>query len=467
MGKWSPLVAVCVGAFMLLVDVTIVTVALPDMARDLQASFTGLQWVLDAYALALAALVLGAGSLADQIGRRRVYLAGLVLFAIASLACGVAPNAGVLIASRALQGIGGAAMLATTMALLNVTYHGKDRAIALGIWGSVIGAAAAAGPVLGGVLTEYLGWRAIFLVNLPISVIAIWMTLRAIQESSNPHARGVDLLGVLSFTVAAGAITYGLILAGEDGWGAAGTLGWLAGGVAAVIVFVLIELRSDHAMLDLRLFRNPAFSITLLSSAAFSFAAFAYSPFASIWLQNELHMQPVGAGLALLPMSVAAFLVSGTIGRYLHSIPSRFTIGLGMVVIGVGALLLHTGSSWVAILPGLAVAGIGVGVVGQALPGAMMATVPHNRAGMASGALNTFRQLGFALGVAVLGTVLRKGGSFTEGLDESYVVAGIVGVAVGVVVLLTRFRQRSRAGEDPAGAGGADRPAAAPTPAEA
>jgi EmrB/QacA subfamily drug resistance transporter len=436
MKKWEPLVAVCLGAFMLLVDVTIVTVALPEIAKDLGATFTGLQWVLDGYALALAALVLGAGALADHGGRRRIYVGGLVVFAAASLACGLAPSAGVMVAARVVQGIGGAAMLATTMALLNVTYHGKDRAVALGIWGAVTGLAAAAGPVLGGLFTEYLDWRAIFLVNLPISVVAVWLTLRVVAESSNPHAEGVDVPGVVAFTAAVGAITYGLIRAGEVGWTATGTLVWLAGGVLALALFAVIELRSRHPMLDLALLREPTFTTILVASAALSFAAFAYTPFTSIWLQSVLGMTPVGAGLALLPMSVAAFLVAGTVGRRLHSVPARLTIGLGLVVIGVGALLLHSGASWVAILPGFAVTGIGVGVVAQALPGAMMATVPFNRAGMASGALNTFRQLGFALGVAVLGAVVRGGTGFESGLESSYVVAGVTGIVVGVVALL-------------------------------
>lgn len=447
MGKWSPLVAVCLGAFMLLVDITIVTVALPGMAHDLNASFTGLQWVLDAYALALAALVLGAGSVADHLGRRKVYLIGLVVFAVASLACGLAPNAGILIVGRAVQGIGGAAMLATTMALINVTYHGKDRAVALGMWGAVIGIAASAGPVLGGLFTEYVHWRGVFLVNLPISVIALWMTMRAIGESKNPHASGVDVPGVVAFTASAGAITYGLTKAGEDGWGDAGTLAWLIGGLVALVVFVVIELRSDHAMLDLKLFRRPAFTVILLSAVAMSFAAFSYSPFMSIWLQNVLKMKPLAAGLVMLPMSIAAFLVASTVGRHVHSVAARLTVGIGLILVGVGALLLHTGSSWVVVLPGLAVAGLGVGVTGQALPGAMMATVPPQRAGMGSGALNTFRQLGFALGVAVLGTVVRGGTSFADGLDESYVVAGVSGIAVGLVAML--FLRSGKPAESP------------------
>ncbi|MBP2322530.1 EmrB/QacA subfamily drug resistance transporter [Kibdelosporangium banguiense] len=448
MGKWSPLIAVCLGGFVLLVDVTIVTVALPEMARSLSASFTGLQWVIDAYALALAALVLASGSLADHIGRRKTYIGGLVVFAGASLACGLAESTEVLVISRAVQGIGGAAMLATTMALVNLTYHGKDRSVALAIWGAVSGAAAAAGPVLGGVLTEYLGWRWIFLVNIPIAVIAVWMTLRVVAESSNPSAKGVDIPGVVTFTAGAAALTYGLMQAGDHGWGSARTLGWIGGGVLAWVIFAVIEARSTNAMLDLALFRKPSFSVTLLAALAFTFAAFAYTPFMSVWLQQQLGMKPLNAGLAMIPMSLTAFVIAGVAGRFMHSVPFRYTIGLGMLVVGAGALLLKTGDSWTVILPGLVVVGVGVAVTAQALPGAIMASVPLYRAGMASGALNTFRQLGMALGVAVLGTVVSHGQTFDKGLDTSYVVAGISGVAVGLIALML-LKASGDAGHDP------------------
>jgi EmrB/QacA subfamily drug resistance transporter len=449
MGKWSPLVAVCLGGFVLLVDVTIVTVALPDMTRTLQASFAGLQWVIDAYALALAALVLASGALADYVGRRRTYIGGLAIFAIASLACGLAQSTEMLVVSRAVQGIGGAAMLATTLAIVNVIYHGKDRAVALGIWGAVAGAAAAVGPVLGGVLTEYLSWRSIFLVNLPIAAIAIWLTLRVVTESKNEHARGVDIPGVLTFTAGAAALTYGLMQAGEYGWDSARTLGWLAGGLVALVLFVVIQSRGSNPMLDLNMFRTPTFSVVLLSAMAFNFAAFAFFPFVSIWLQQQLALKPVAAGLALLPLSVVAFVVAGSVGRHLHSVPFRFPIGVGLILIGAGGLLLTTGDSWTAILPGQLVSGIGVAITGQALPGAIMATVPLQRAGMASGALNAFRQLGMALGVAVLGTVVSHGESFTSGLESAYLVAGISGVAVGVIALLLVRARSADPGHDP------------------
>nr|WP_042198927.1 MFS transporter [Kibdelosporangium sp. MJ126-NF4]CEL23624.1 Putative integral membrane efflux protein [Kibdelosporangium sp. MJ126-NF4]CTQ93161.1 Putative integral membrane efflux protein [Kibdelosporangium sp. MJ126-NF4] len=435
MGKWSPLVAACLGGFVLLVDVTIVLVALPATANSLNASLTGMQWVVDAYALALSAFVLGSGALADQIGRKRTYLGGLAVFGIASLACGLAPTVGVLVVARAAQGIGGAAMLATTMAIINVTYHGRDRGIALGIWGAVAGAASAAGPVLGGLLTEFLGWRWTFLINIPIGIAAIWLTSKVVTESTNPHARGVDIPGVVTFTAAAGAITYGLMEAGEHGWGSARTLGWLGAGLVLLIGFVVVQSRSGKALLDLKLFRQPSFPVILLAAMAFSFAAFGYLPFLSVWLQQRLGLGPLEAGLVLLPSSVAAFLVAGTIGRFLHQVPFRYTISLGMAITSVGAFLLTTGDSWAVTLPGLAATGVGVAVTSQALPGAIMATVPQHRAGMASGALNTFRQLGFALGVALLGTVVSHAETFEGGLESSYVVAGSVGLVVAVVAL--------------------------------
>ncbi|CAM3988831.1 MFS transporter [Kibdelosporangium persicum] len=441
MGKWSPLVAVCLGGFILLVDVTIVTIALPDMARTLDASLNGLQWVIDAYALALAALVLASGSLADQIGRKRTYLGSLVVFGLASLACGLAPTTGILVVSRAVQGIGGAAMLATTLAIVNVTYHGRDRGIALGVWGAVAGAASATGPVVGGLLTEFLGWRWIFLINIPVAVVAIWLTAKVVSESRNPHARGVDVPGVVTFTAGTAAITFGLMEAGQHAWASARVLGWIGAGVVILIGFAVLQARSSNAMLDLGLFRQWSFPVVLLAAMAFSFAAFAYMPFLSVWLQQRLGMQALAAGLVLLPMSLAAFVVAGTVGRHLHSVPFRYTLGVGLGLIGLGALLLTTGDSWAVTLPGMLVTGLGVGVTGQALPGAIMATVPHHRAGMASGALNTFRQLGFALGVAVLGTVVSHAPTFDQGLDSSYVVAGIVGLVVAVLaVALVRSR---------------------------
>src|SRR3954463_8374704 len=251
MRKWLPLVAICTGTFMLLIDVTIVNVALPDMATDLQTSFGQLQWVVDVYALALAALVLGAGSLADLFGRRKLYLIGLVLFALASLASGLAPDAGFLIAARGLQGIGGAIMFATTIALIYTSYEGRDRGTAFGVWGATVGASAALGPILGGALTE-LSWRWIFFVNLPVCVLAVGLTVTAVHEARRPDAPRPDLPGIALFTLGAGAVGFGLVRAGADGGSRPRAWAPIAGGVAVLAGWVVVELRRPDPMLDVR-----------------------------------------------------------------------------------------------------------------------------------------------------------------------------------------------------------------------
>ncbi len=442
MRKWLPLTAVCLGAFMLLVDVTIVTVALPDMATSLHTTFADLQWVMDIYALALAALLLGAGSLADQIGRRKLYVAGLGLFAVASLACGLATGPGMLIAFRGLQGVGGAAMFATTMALLSGAYQGRDRGIAFGVWGAVNGAAAAAGPVLGGLLTEHLDWRWIFFVNLPVSVLAVVVTLRVVKESRNPQASGVDIPGMLTFTLFAGALTYALIRVGENGWTSTTTLGLFALSALSLLAFVLIEMRSSRPMLDLGLFRSPAFVGIMVGGLLLSVAAFSYLVYSSLWLQSVRGMGPVTAGLAMLPMSIVAFVAAAVAGKKLHGAPPRLTIGGGLLLIGVGALLqtvIGADSDWATLAAGLAVTGAGVGLATPAMASTVMAAVPQARAGMAGGALNTARQLGNALGIAVLGAVFQAG--VLDSLRSSPAVAdpqqtadALTGGAAGAVI---------------------------------
>src|SRR6202000_780773 len=251
---------ICAGACMLLVDVTIVNVALPDMARQLNTTFSDLQWVIDLYALVLGALVRTGGAVADRFGRRRLYLIGLVLFAAASLTCGLAPNVGLLIAARGVQGVGAAAMFATTMALISNTYTGRERGMAFGIWGAVNGAASAVGPIIGGLLTANFGWRWIFLVNLPVSVVAVAMTLKVIGESKDPNARRVDVPGMVSFTVMAAALTYALI---RGSWASAETIALIAVTVVALVVFVVAERRNPAPMLDLKLLRNRTFTAML------------------------------------------------------------------------------------------------------------------------------------------------------------------------------------------------------------
>jgi len=407
--KWWPLVTVCLGTFMLLIDVTIVNVALPQMAADLHTSFTALQWVIDGYALSLGVLLLGAGALGDRFGHRRLYAGGLVVFALASLACGLATGDVALIVARVAQGVGAAAMFTTTVALLNGAYDGRSRGLAYGVWGGVSGAAAAIGPILGGLLTEALNWRWIFLVNLPVSVAALVLCGTVLAADRVSRSSRFDVAGTVTFTVAALALTLAVIRANTVGWGAFQTWGLLALSALALAAFVLVERRSPDAMLDLALLRNRSFVGILVASLLVNFAAFAAFTYTSIWLQSVLGLSPLRAGLTGLPLSIVSVIVSGLAGAKLHGRSPRLIIGGGMLLVGLGsalcALLLGADSSWPALLAGYAVIGAGIGLVMPALAESAMGAVPARHSGMAAGAVTTARQLGFAIGIAVLGTV--------------------------------------------------------------
>ncbi len=495
MRVWWPLVAVCLGTFMLLVDVTIVNVALPPIAASLGTSFGGLQWVIDGYALALAALLMVTGTLADRFGRRRLYVVGLVVFAVASLACGLAPSAGALVAARIVQGIGGAAMFATTAALLATTYHGPRRGIAFGVWGAVNGLAAACGPLLGGLLTEGWGWRAIFLVNLPVAVLAVALTLAVVTESATGARSRIDVLGAATFTVASAALVYGLVSAGEHGWGATATVVALALAVAALVAFVVVEHRSDAPMLDLGLFADRSFAALMVAAAVLQAAAFAHLALVSLWLQSVLGLSPIRAGLVAVPLSIASFVVSVAAGRFLHGGSPARPIAGGLALIGVGVLMMAflgpTSGPW-ALIAGLVVAGLGVGLSTPVLVSATLAVLPPHRAGVGSAAVNTFRQLGLAVGLAVLGTVfagrvagvLARGGTadptttanalaggraaevvgtgdtttalvhqaFAAGLDRVFTVAGIGALVAAVLVAVWVRPASAPAAAEPVGA---------------
>jgi EmrB/QacA subfamily drug resistance transporter len=481
--RWWPLVAICLGTFMLLVDVTIVSVALPSMAGDLHARLSSLQWVVDAYALSLAALLLLGGSLADRFGRRRVFQVGLVVFALASLCCALAPSAGVLIAARTVQGVGAAAMFATNSALLNATYRGRDRGVAFGVWGAVTGAAAAIAPILGGLLIDGFDWRAIFLVNLPIAVLAIVMTDRVLEESYG-HAGRLDWVGAVAFTLCAGCLTFAIIHGGESSWGATETLVAFAVSAAALAVFLAVEPRRSSPLMDLALLRDPSFATLMLAAVALPAAAFAPAIYTQLWLQSVLNLSAIQAGLVIAPLAAVAFVVSAGVGRFMHRIPPQFPLGGGLVAIGAGSLLrtgISAGSGWEVLIPGLVLTGLGVGLASPVLISAALGAVRQERSGMASGTVNTFRQLGFALGIAALGTIFasrlgdsiansgvfanaraaagraaqgqaqaviaaaahgsRAGASnaihaaYASGQNDIYMIAGLVGVFAGIIVL--------------------------------
>jgi EmrB/QacA subfamily drug resistance transporter len=407
--KWLPLLAVCMGTFMLLIDVTIVNVALPQMAASLHTSFASLQWVVDAYAVALAALVLGTGSLGDLTGHRQTYIGGLALFAVSSLVCGLAPNAGVLIAARLVQGAGAAAMFATTVALLTGSYTGRDRGTAFGMWGAVAGASAAVGPIIGGVLTQLVSWRWIFFVNLPVSVAAIALCLRVLSDEPRSGRARVDVLGMAFFSAAAGELTYAMIRANDHHWLSRSTLNLVAAALLLLIGFVMVERRVGQPLFDLGLLRNKPFVGVLVSGLAMNFAAFAGLTYASIWLQSVQGLSPIDAGLTGLPLSLATFITSAGIGRKLHSVPPGRVIGGGLLLIGTGGLLgapfVHGGAGWTALIPGYAFIGVGVGLAIPVSNAAAMDQVPPHRRGMAGGSVRTMQQLGYAFGIALMGTV--------------------------------------------------------------
>ncbi|MFI0896951.1 MFS transporter [Streptomyces sp. NPDC020983] len=470
MRKWLPLVAICLGAFILLVDVTIVNVALPRMASDLDAPFSSLQWVVDVYALALAALLLVAGSMGDLFGHRRLYAAGLVLFAVASLGAALSPNAAALITARGVQGVGGAAMFATSAALVASSYQGRDRGVAFGVWGAVNGAAAAAGPILGGLLTQGFGWQAIFLVNLPVAAVAVVITLRVLPQRGGHGTGRLDLPGAAAFTLCVAAVTYALIRGGDAGWTDGLTLAAFAVGAAAAVGFVVIEARSAHPMIDLALLRRPGFSGLLAGGLLYQAAAFSGFVYFSLWLQNVLGLSPIRGGLAMMPMAATAFVVAALAGRVMHRFPARLPIGAGLMIIGVGcgllALTVHTSSGAASLAAGFAVTGVGVGLTTPVLAAAAVDAVPPHRAGMAGGALNTARQLGMTLGVAVLGAVFTArlrhvtgdGGSthaaYAAALDRISVWAAVAALLGGLLVLALVRPSRSggRAAAAPSGA---------------
>jgi EmrB/QacA subfamily drug resistance transporter len=422
MRKWTPLIAISLGTFMLLIDVTIVNVALPALATDLGTGLSGLQWVIDVYALALAAVLLGVGSAADRFGRKRVYLIGLVVFALASLACAMSNGSGQLVAARAVQGTGAAGMFATTIALLSTVYRGRDLGLAFGAWGAVNGAASAAGPIVGGVLTQHLGWQWIFLVNLPISVLAIGLTWFRVPESTGGQTR-VDLPGMITFTLASAAVTYGLIRSTDDGWTSAPVLISFAVSAVAMIAFVVIEWSRRHPMLDLRLFRNPSFTGIMVGSGLLTGAAFGGLAYTSLWLQSVLGLSPIVAGLVFMPLSGAALVVSALAGKFLQGVRPNLLIGTGVLLVTVGAgllIVINADSNAGTLLGGLFVAGLGVGLALPILSSATLAAAPREQGGMAGGALTTFRQLGLVLSIAVFGAL------FAAKVEDTLRAAGTV-----------------------------------------
>jgi EmrB/QacA subfamily drug resistance transporter len=414
--KWWTLLAVSVATFMLLLDITVVNTALPSIRKDLGASFTDLQWVIDAYALTLAALVLTAGSLADRLGRRRVFAAGLAIFSVASLFAGLAPDPTFLNISRAVQGVGGAVMFAVSLALLAQEFPaGRERGTAMGIYGSTIGVAVAIGPLLGGALTDALGWESVFFLNVPIGVAAIAVTYWKVRESRDPNATRVDWAGLVTASGALFALVLALLRGNDQGWGSPWIVSLLVAAAVLLAAFIAIERVVREPMLPLRLFRIRSFTGVQLAAFAVSGSMFALFLYLTLYLQNYLGLSPLGAGLRYLPITVMSFFVAPIAGLLLTRAPARAMLSVGLALSGLGLILmggLTASSEWTSLLGGFLISGAGVGLLNPVIADVALSVVPKEQSGMASGINDTFRQVGVAVGIAAWGAVfLGRGAS--------------------------------------------------------
>ncbi len=408
--KWWTLIAVSVAIFMLLLDITVVNVALPDIQRSLHSSFSDLQWVVNAYSLTLAAFLLTAGSLADLVGRRRVFVLGLIVFTAASAACGLSSSPLALNLFRAVQGTGGAMMFATSLALIASAFHGPERGLAFGVYGGVIGAAVAVGPVIGGVITQGIGWEWIFFVNVPIGIAAVFLTLNQVQESRDPNARGVDWIGLVTFSGALFTFVLALIKGNEKGWGSTEIVSLLVASVLLLAIFLVAETRQQRPMLDLSLFKKPAFTGASLVALAISSSMFSMFLYLTLYIQDVLGYDPLQAGLRFLPITLISFVVAPISGKISVSVPIRLLIGFGLLLVSGGLLsmtAIDATSGWTTLVPGFLLAGAGIGMINPPLASTAVGVVHHSRSGMASGINNTFRQVGIATGVAGLGAIFQ------------------------------------------------------------
>ena len=452
--KWWTLVAVSFGLFMIMLDNTVVNVALPSIQRDLTADQSELEWVVVSYALTFATFMLTGGKLADYFGRRLLFIIGLAVFAGASLACGLAPDAHFLIGARAVQGLGAAIMNPATLGIITATFPPRQRGMAIGIWAGVSAMALAIGPLLGGLITDHIHWSWIFFVNVPVGVLGIVVARWAIDESRDTsHEQRLDIPGLATSAIGLFALTYALIEANSYGWTSARILALFGVAALSLVGFVLLERHQRMPMLDLTLFRNSTFTGANLTMLLVSLAMFGIFFFNSLFLQNILGYSAVQTGAMFLPMTVLIILVAPWAGRYSDRVGSRWLVSAGMTLVALSLVLfaqLGLGSDFWDILPGLLAGGFGMALTMTPTTAAAMGAVAVDKAGVGSAVLNSSRQVGGSLGIAVMGALVAtqvdpatplplRAEQFVDGYHLAlYVASGIALCGAAVAALTVR-----------------------------
>src|SRR5215472_1547255 len=458
--RWWTLVAVSLATFMTYLDNNIVNVAIPTIQRSLHLSVAGLEWVVSGYVLVFAGLMLVGGRMADVYGRRRVFLAGLSVFTLSSLAAGLASSGGMLIAFRALQGLGAALLVPTTLAIILATFDdAKERVRAIGIWTAISALALAFGPLIGGFISQNWHWGWIFFINVPVGVITFAMAVVWMAESRGQSAsRHLDVPGLASSAVALFALTYALIEGHTKGWTSAQILGSFALAAVAALVFIVIEARSAQPMVQVSLFRSRVFSGGTLVMMMWAFGIFGIYFFTSLYLQSILGFSPVRAGLAFLPMALVLAVFATISEQVAARISAHRTVALGMAIMAGGLYLfarqgLH--ASYVGLMPGFGLFGAGSGLMNAPLTSAVLSSMPPHRSGVASALINASREVAGLLGITVIGAVLssRQGAALRSGVApaRSFLDGYHAGLAVtigltaaGIVVALVALRRTAR-----------------------
>jgi EmrB/QacA subfamily drug resistance transporter len=451
--KWWTLGAVSVGLFVIMLDNTVVNVALPAMQGSLDMTLSQLEWVVTGYALTFAAFMLTGGKLADLLGRRLIFMAGLAIFTGASLACGLAPSGEFLIGARVVQGLGGALMNPATLSIITATFPPRQRGTAIGIWAGVSAMALAIGPLVGGLLTEHVNWNWIFFINVPIGVAALFLIPVFIDESRDTsHEQRPDVPGLATSGVGLFALTYAFIEANQYGWSSPRIVGAFVVAAAALVAFALLELRQRLPMLDLSLFRNRTFAGANTAMLFVGLAMFGTFFYVSLYMQNVLHYSPVQAGASFLPMTVLVIVAAPQAGRLSDRIGSRWLVGGGMALLSIMLLYysrLGTHASFWALLPGLLIGGVGMGITMTPVTAAAMTSVPVDKAGVGSAVLNSMRQVGGSLGIAVMGAIVASGAggagardpqAFLNGFHDALRVAAGLAFA-GAIVATAAIRK--------------------------